>query len=152
MALVPSLLHTLCQGDDGRALLFPGHLPEGIPCRGQWPLGGDELPPVGEARDVVGIDVIGALLPVHVHQFDTRMVVGQDVGETVLGAVDGEVGRLTALADTDVLHGLVFFGETELRVGTHIPHMELKVALSDGTTESQAVLERIFQKLTFDRH
>lgn len=49
--------------------------------------------------DVVGVDVVGALLVVDGLQLVARVVVGEDVGEAVLGAVARQVrGRARLLA------------------------------------------------------
>ena len=51
-------------------------------------LGHDELPLGVVAGDEVGVDVVAALLVVRGLELDTAVVVGQDVGEPVLGPVD----------------------------------------------------------------
>ena len=57
-------------------------------------------------RHVVGVDVIGAFLVVGGHQFDTGMVVREDVCEAIFGAVHGKIRRHTGLIPSDVLQVL----------------------------------------------
>ena len=38
-------------------------------------------------RYVVGVDVVGAFVVIDRHELDARVVVGQDIGETILRSV-----------------------------------------------------------------
>ena len=51
-------------------------------------LGHDELPLGVEARGEVGVNVVAPVLVVRGLELDPAVVVGQDVGEPVLGPVD----------------------------------------------------------------
>lgn len=83
-------------------------------------------------RHVVGVDVVRALLVVHRLQLEARVVVGQDVGESVLGSVAGQVGERAGLVPTHVLQLLELFAEAEVRVGGHQPVVVGEVLDSDG--------------------
>ena len=54
-------------------------------------------------RNIVSIDVIGALLIVDRQQFNAGVVVRQDVGEPVLATVARQLGVGRTLATTDLL-------------------------------------------------
>ena len=71
----------------------------------------DKLPRRIVPRHEVGVDEIRSLLVVRGLQLDPAVVVGEDVGEPVLGAVHGEVGGDAGHVTTNVLQLLVFFGE-----------------------------------------
>lgn len=63
----------------------------------------DELARRVVSGHVVGVDVVGALLVVDGLQLVARVVVGQDVGEAVLGPVAGQVRRRARLLAPHVL-------------------------------------------------
>ena len=76
-----------CQHHDGAAVGLPAHPPEVVPGRVQRALSHDKLPLGVEARREVGVDVVTAVLIVAGLELYPAVVVGQDVGEPVLGPV-----------------------------------------------------------------
>ena len=61
------------------------------------------MSPTEAYRDPVGVDVVRAVDVVERQQLDPRLVVRQDVGEPVLGAVALQLGVFTALLATHEL-------------------------------------------------
>ncbi len=58
-------------------------------------------------RNVVGVDVVGAFLVVGRLELEPRMVVGQNVGEPILGPVARQVGSRARLVPSNVLQFFV---------------------------------------------
>lgn len=61
------------------------------------------------------------------------MVVWQDVGEPVLGTVDGQVGRHTRLIPANVFEAVKLFRETEIRIRCHTSVVLSKILQLDGS-------------------
>lgn len=73
----------------------------------------DELARRVVARHIVGVDVVGALVIVDRLQLKARVVVGEDVGESVLGAIARQVGECAGLITSDVLQLFKLLAESE---------------------------------------
>ena len=82
-------------------------------------LGYDELPLGVVAGYEVGVDVVAALLVVRGLELDPTVVVGQDVGEPVLGPVDRQIRGRAVLVTTNVLQFLVLLAEPEVAICGH---------------------------------
>lgn len=65
------------------------------------------------ARHIVGIDVVRALVVVDRLQLEARVVVGEDVCESVLGAIAWKVGESARLVTSDVLQLFKLLAEPE---------------------------------------
>ena len=57
-------------------------------------------------RDIGGIDIVRARVVIHVGEFDSRVVVGQDVGVAVLGPVLCHERCLLAVVQSHLCHSL----------------------------------------------
>ena len=79
----------------------------------------DKLPLRVESGHKVAVDVVGALLVIGGLQLDAAVVVGQNVGEPVLGPVARQVGGRAGLVPPDMLELLVLLAEPEVAVGRH---------------------------------
>ena len=119
VALFSPFLHAAGQHDDGPGVGLPTHAPEVVAGGMQRSLSYDEFAGGVVTGNKVGVDEIGPFLVVRRLQLDARMVVWQNVGESVLGTVDRHVGCRAWLFASDMLQFLVFLGETEVRVGRH---------------------------------
>ena len=82
-------------------------------------LGHDKLSLGVVAGHEVGVDVVAALLVVRGLELHPAVVVGQDVGEPVLGSVDRKIRRRAVLVTTHVFQFLVLLAEPEVAVCGH---------------------------------
>lgn len=82
-----ALLVASRQHDYGSRVALPTHPPEVVSSRVQRALRDDEFTWRVVARHVVGVDVVGAFVVIDRLQLETRVVVGKNVGEAVLGPV-----------------------------------------------------------------
>lgn len=78
----------------------------------QRPLRHDELSRRVVARHIISVDVIGALVVIDRLQLKARVVVGKNVGETILGAVTWQVSKRARLVAPNVLQLLEFFAKS----------------------------------------
>ena len=65
-------------------------------------------------RNIVGVYVVGAFVIVDRLQFESRVVVRQDVGETILWSIARQVGECAWLIASNVFEFLEFFAESEM--------------------------------------
>ena len=121
VTLFPSLLHAPGQHHDGPTVCLPTHPPEVVPGGVERTLGHDKLPLGVEAGDEVGVDVVAPVLVVGGLELDPAVVVGEDVGEPVLGSVHRQVRGSAQLVPAHVLQLLVLLAEPEVAVGRHDP-------------------------------
>ena len=83
VTLLPALLYTPGQHDDGPRVRLPAHPPEVVPCRVERALRHYELPLRVEAGHEAGVDEVAPFLVVCRLQLDPAVVVWQDVCEPV---------------------------------------------------------------------
>lgn len=68
---------------------------------------------------VVCVDVVGALFIIHRLKFEARMIIWQNVSETILGTIARQVCGRTWLLSANMLQLLKFFWESKVGVSRH---------------------------------
>ncbi len=93
---------------------LPTHSPEIIACGVQRTLCDNEFSGRIVTWNKVCVDVIGSFFVVCRLEFDSGMVVGKDVGESVFGSVARQIGVCAWFVSTDMFQFFVFFAEAEI--------------------------------------
>ncbi len=70
--------------------------------------------------DVVGIDVVTPVLVVWGLKLKSRMIIGQDICESVFGSVHGQIRCSTYLISSNSLQLFKLFGKSKVRVCRHV--------------------------------
>jgi hypothetical protein len=112
---LPALFVASREHDYGSRVALPAHTPEVVARRVQWSLSDDKLARRIVARHVVCVDVIAALIVINRLQLVARVVVWQDVGETVLRSIARQVGERARLVPSYMLQLLELLAESVRR-------------------------------------
>ena len=121
VTLLSPLLVAPGQHHDGPGVRLPAHPPEVVSGRVERTLSHYELPLGVEPGHEAGVDVVASLLVISRLELDPAVVVGEDVGEPVLGSVHRQVRGSAQLVPANVLQLLVLLAEPEVAVGRHDP-------------------------------
>lgn len=87
----------------------------------------------GTYRNVIGIYIICSFLVIRWHQLYSGMVIGQNVGKSVLRPIYRQISRVARLVSSHMLQKFEFFRESEIWVSCHYSVMFSKILQLYGT-------------------